>query len=395
MYKAISLFSGAMGLDIGLESAGFETTVCVENHPACIATIKLNRPEINVLPDISQVSGNEILSTAKLDKKEVDLVVGGPPCQPFSTAGNRLSVTDPRGNLIYEFMRIVMEIQPRFFVMENVKGLLSAALKHATLEEREERMLQDDEMLGSAFHKIRLDFQKMGYKIIYSLVDAVYFGVPQFRERLVIIGSRDNEQIFIPQPTNFMTHQDPQHRWRTLGDAIRDLEDGPGPFTKFSKERTEYLERIPPGKNWRALPEEIKKKAMGGAYHAGGGKMGFYRRLSYEQPSPTLVTSPAQKATMLCHPTKTRPLSVLEYSRIQQFPHDWKFSGPINEQYMQIGNAVPVGLGNAIGGMLVSVIEDTHTIKTKRSRGTSLHQTSSKQEGKIRQDEVRQPHLEL
>ena len=112
---------------------------------------------------------------------------------------------------------------------------------------------------------------------------------------------------------------------------------------------------------------------MGGAYKSGGGKVGFYRRLSYSQPSPTVVTSPVQKATMMCHPTQDRPLSVKEYARIQQFPDDWVFTGTTASKYRQIGNAVPVGLAEAIGEAVISVADDTATVKTKRFRGTSIH----------------------
>ena len=112
---------------------------------------------------------------------------------------------------------------------------------------------------------------------------------------------------------------------------------------------------------------------MGGAYKSGGGKVGFYRRLSYMQPSPTLVTSPVQKATMMCHPTKDRPLSVKEYARIQQFPEDWRFIGTIAAKYRQIGNAVPVGLAEAIGNAIIATAEQSAIVETKRFRGTSVH----------------------
>lgn len=112
---------------------------------------------------------------------------------------------------------------------------------------------------------------------------------------------------------------------------------------------------------------------MGGAYKSGGGKVGFYRRLSYNQPSPTIVTSPIQKATMMCHPTQNRPLSVKEYARIQQFPNDWIFIGTTAAKYRQIGNAVPIGFAEAIGKAIISVAEGIAVVKTKRFRGTDIH----------------------
>ena len=121
------------------------------------------------------------------------------------------------------------------------------------------------------------------------------------------------------------------------------------------------------------MPDNVKQIAMGGAYASGGGKVGFYRRLSYSQPSPTVVTSPVQKATMMCHPKQDRPLSVAEYARIQQFPNDWIITGTMQERYKQIGNAVPVGLAKAIGDAIVSVATGQAEVKVKRVRGTGVH----------------------
>ena len=111
------------------------------------------------------------------------------------------------------------------------------------------------------------------------------------------------------------------------------------------------------GQNWRDLPEDVAKQAMGKAYYLGGGKTGFLRRLDFDEPSPTLVTSPTMPATLLCHPTKLRPLSIEEYARIQQFPDTWEFCGNVATIYKQIGNAVPVGLGYAIGRQIMKSIQ--------------------------------------
>ena len=144
-------------------------------------------------------------------------------------------------------------------------------------------------------------------------------------------------------------HQDKKYQWQTVRSVIKDLEFDHGECATLSEERLKFLTMVPEGGNWRDLPEDIIPIAMGGAYKSGGGKVGFYRRLSYDQPSPTVVTSPVQKATMMCHPTQNRPLSVKEYARIQQFPDDWVFTGTTAAKYRQIGNAVPVGLAEAIG----------------------------------------------
>ncbi|UWG98013.1 DNA cytosine methyltransferase [Dehalobacter sp. DCM] len=376
-YPVISLFSGAMGLDLGLEKAGLDIKIGQDFDPWCAKTATSNSKPF-VLGDIRQLliedpSCKFLLEPAGLIPGEAFAVVGGPPCQPFSTAGKRLGTQDPRGSLFMEFVKVIKVVRPRFFIMENVKGLLSAAIKHVPLDERNGKPVDPEELPGSVFHFIRETFQELGYKLVHGILDASHYGVPQFRERLFIIGSRDYEDIFLPVPTHFQFHQDLGYRWLTLRDAIEDLEGNPGPYTTFSAERLKYLRLVPMGGNWRNLPPDIVESAMGGAYNSGGGKVGFYRRLDYEQPSPTLVTSPVQKATMLCHPIQDRPLSIREYARIQQFPDDWIIEGSISDCYRQIGNAVPLGLGKAVGQMLLAVANGTAKINTRRFRGTSIH----------------------
>lgn len=360
--RSISLFSGAMGLDIGLMQAGIRIEIGQDFDRNCIKTMQENGHR-GIAGDIRNISSSDILNACSMAVGEPFLICGGPPCQPFSTAGRRLGINDPRGSLFKEFVRMIDEIRPRFFVMENVKGLMSSLLKDEN---------------GASTHTKVLDiileeFSRLNYNTVYGVLDAVNYGVPQFRERFVLIGSRDNEGIFLPSPTHFHIHQNASYRWKTLGDTIRDLENAGGECAEFSENRLKYLRMIPEGNNWRTLPPEIAEAAMGGAYHSGGGKVGFYRRLSYSQPSPTVVTSPVQKATMMCHPTKDRPLSVAEYARVQQFPDDWKILGSTANKYKQIGNAVPVGLAKAIGETLIAAAEHDAEVVVKRVRGTGVH----------------------
>jgi len=366
----ISLFSGAMGLDIGMGEAGLNVIIGQDFDSACVETMKANGH--NVLGgDIRDIKPQELLDMTGLEVGEPFMICGGPPCQPFSTAGKRLGINDPRGSLFMDFIRMIDYIRPRFFVMENVKGIMSAPLKHVPSSERDEN--DPDQKLGTVLDVILSEFYKLGYKTVYGILDAVNYGVPQFRERFILIGSRDQEEIFLPVPTHFQAHQNPEYRWKTVGAAIKDLENETGDCATLSPERKKYLHMIPEGGNWRDLPKELIPIAMGGAYESGGGKVGFYRRLSYAQPSPTITTSPAQKATMLCHPKLDRPLSVKEYARIQQFPDDWKFIGTTAAKYKQIGNAVPIGLGKAIGMAIIATAENTAIVETKRYRGTSVH----------------------
>lgn len=361
--KAISLFSGAMGLDLGLSQAGIDICIGQDFDEACYNTIKRNG-HMALLGDIRKIEPEELLSATGMTSGEPFLICGGPPCQPFSTAGRRRGINDPRGSLFREYVRMIDSIRPRFFVMENVKGLMSSPLKDENGKNTN----------GKVLDVILEEFSKLNYKTVYGVLDAVNYGVPQFRERFVMIGSRDNENIFLPFPTHFQMHQNETLRWVTLSKCIKDLECNHGECASFSSSRLKYLKMVPEGGNWKNLPEDVVEEAMGGAYHSGGGKVGFYRRLSYSQPSPTLVTSPIQKATMMCHPTQDRPLSVSEYARIQQFPEEWIFEGTLSEKYKQIGNAVPLGLAKAIGDAIISTANNTSTIQVKRTRGTGIHE---------------------
>jgi len=359
----ISFFSGAMGLDIGLANSGLKIKIGQDQDRSCIQTIKSNGHEV-IEGDICNIAPKDVLDVANLKPGEPFLICGGPPCQPFSTAGKRLGINDPRGSLFMDFIRMIDYIRPRFFVMENVKGIISAPLRNDYSNNK------GNESNGTVLDVILSEFDKLNYSTKYDILDAVDYGVPQFRERFVLIGSRDKENLFLPFPTHFQTHQDERYRWRTLRDAIGDLNASYGDCAKFSDERMDLLKLVPEGGNWNNLPEELISKAMGGAYKSGGGKVGFYRRLSFNQPSPTLVTSPIQKSSMLCHPTENRPLSVNEYAKIQQFPHDWTFTGTITSKYRQIGNAVPIGLGEALGKTLISIANNDAMVHTKRTRSS-------------------------
>jgi len=357
MYSSISLFSGAMGLDLGLEAAGIETALCIEIDKCCCETVRANRPRLPLLEgDIRGVTADAALAKAGLHKDAVFLVCGGPPCQSFSTAGRRQSIGDPRGSLFRDFVRFIEEIRPPYFLMENVRGILSAAIKHRPLEERGDRALplEAAEELGSALNVILGEFARIGYTVSYKLVKAVEYGVPQIRERVIFLGSRDGQHIPFPRPTHARHPSLGSKPWLALGEALNGLIDTHRLYQRYSADRARIFELVPPGGNWRSLPRELQPIALGGAYHATGGRVGFYRRLSFDKPAPTILTSMTQKASGMCHPVETRPLTVAECQRIQQFPDDWHLSGTLAQQYRQIGNAVPIGLGKALGAAILA-----------------------------------------
>lgn len=350
--NAISLFSGAMGLDLGLEKAGIDIRLCVEMNKYAVSTIRQNKDIPVIDRDITTVSSSELLKTSGLNHNELDLLVGGPPCQAFSTAGARRGLNDFRGNVIIQYLRIVSELQPKYFILENVRGILSAKLNSIPSIYTEYEAIKN--LSGSVIRFLANEFKKQGYTISFALFNSANYGVPQIRERVIIFGHRGTKRIPLPQPTHSELGLHGTQKWLTLGDVIADLpQPTEAEYKPLNKKTQEYINLIAEGENWTSLKPEIAQKAMGKAYYLGGGKTGFLRRLSNKRPSPTLVTSPLMPATLICHPTESRPLSIKEYARIQQFPDYWTFSGSISEIYKQIGNAVPVGLGYIAGNQIV------------------------------------------
>lgn len=368
-YREIwSFFSGAMGLDLGLEAAGLQATLAVEIDPIFCRTIRTNRPGLDLIEgDVSKLSAASLRKHRQFDG-EVFLMAGGPPCQPFSSGGKRAALNDPRGNLIYEYFRLIAEVRPCYFVLENVANLTTAALRHRPIAERpgkhwslkryaektmnrddgDIRALEDDELSGSALRQIIKDATALGYHISFGVIDSADYGAPQHRLRFVMLGSRDHPPAALPKPT----HGDAAKRYTTVRDAIYHLRGDPGAHSKYTDGVRRFFAKVPEGGNWRSLPIDLQKAALGNSFYSGGGKTGFFRRLSWERPAPTITGRANRKGSALCHPEAIRPISVREAAALQGFPDDWQFVGAMNAQYMQIGNAVPVQLGKAIGAAI-------------------------------------------
>ncbi len=378
-YKVISLFSGGMGLDIGLEKTGrYEIVACVEFKKAFCETIRKNR-DAGRLPsnlvvfegDIRNISPADVLEKTGLKKGEVDLVVGGPPCQSFSTAGLRGSVQDPRGTLLWEYLRFIEALRPKMFLMENVRGLLSAAISPRKRGTRQKKFPSPDEQPGSVVRRFAHDLSELAegaYHLDVFEVNSVNYGAPQIRERAIFIGNRFGLTVDFPLPSHGPNHENEGGQlelferpkllpWATLGDALRGLDDPNPTVLDFSPRKKGFLAMVPPGSNWRSLPVEVQKKSMGKAWNSKGGRSGWWRRLTFDLPCPTLVTMPNHASTSLCHPTETRALSIREYARIQEFPDDWIFAGTVAEQYAQVGNAVPPRLGQVAGQVIASYLD--------------------------------------
>lgn len=377
-FTALSLFSGGMGLDLGLEATRrFTLLGCVELVPAFCDTIRENRDAGRIgTGDLKVYEGDVaardplvLMGELGLKPGELDLLVGGPPCQTFSTTGKRATVQDRRGTMLWQFLRYIESFQPKAFVLENVRGLMSAALRHRHLADRPElggKSLSEDEFPGSVLRAFIRDLHD-AYRMDCFEVNAVNYGSPQLRERAILIGNRFNRQVEFPEPTHgrgetaAATLFDPAvclRPFRTLGDALAGLNDPDPVVMDFSPRKKKYLSLVPPGGNWRSLPENVASESMGKAYLAKGGRSGWWRRLSFDLPSPTIVTMPNHASTALCHPTETRALTLRECARVQEFPDEWIFCGTPLERYTQVGNAVPVGLGRVVGDVVAGLLDD-------------------------------------
>ena len=355
---AVSVFSGSMGLDLGLEMAGFQIRFASDIDRAAVATANANRPDLPYYAyDVHKLSGQEIRELAGLKGVDLDLLAGGPPCQSFSTAGRRLALDDEdKGPLVFEFIRLLEELKPRAFLMENVRGILSASQRWRELPYNNNGK-PIDEHHGSLLREIVRRVQALGYSVDHRILNSANYGVPQVRERVFFIGFRDARPPSFPEPTHTQGGSFFQKPWRTLGDALRGLPKDDSPRTTFSPRKISYLHLVPPGGNWRDLPLEVQKESMGRAFYALGGRSGYWRRLSFDNPSPTILTEPQNASTSLCHPTEDRPLSVRECARVQTFPDDWMFVGKTLEQYRLVGNAVPVQLAASVAASIKRMLD--------------------------------------
>lgn len=336
-YKVLELFAGAGGLAVGMEKAGLKCVAFNEIDKHACETLRTNRPNWNVYEgDIKNFSFFSY-------HNQVDVVTGGFPCQAFSYAGKRLGFEDARGTLFYEFARVVKEVNPPICIGENVKGLLS----HNN---------------GKTLQGMISILDEIGYNVVpVEVLKAINYKVPQKRERLILVGIRKDIDVKYEYPK-------PYKKIYNLKDALKkgDLFDTDVPKSngvKYPESKKNVLDLVPPKGYWRDLPLEIQKDFMGASFYLGGGKTGMARRIGWDEPCLTLTCSPAQKQTERCHPDETRPFTVREYARIQTFPDNWHFSGPISQQYKQIGNAVPVNLGREIGYSIIKFLNDYYRIR--------------------------------
>jgi DNA (cytosine-5)-methyltransferase 1 len=326
LYTFIEVCAGAGGLSKGFIDYGFVPLLLNDTNKYCIETLKLNHPKTNI------VKGSMVeLDLEKYKGINIDVLMGGVPCQSFSQAGKRKGVADDRGKLIIHFIKMISILNPKMFIIENVQGLVT-----------------HDK--GKTLQFVINEITKIGkYIIKYKVLNSNDYSVPQNRKRLIIVGVNNslNKTFCFPTPHEYKP---------VLKDVLDNCPESPGAV--YKKEKYDIMKLVPEGGCWVDIPEPIAKEYMGNSYNSGGGKRGILKRLDMKKPSLTLLTTPSQKQTERCHPVETRPLQTLEYARIQTFPDDYKFAGSINQIYKQIGNAVPVNLSRAIAQQVIEVLND-------------------------------------
>jgi DNA (cytosine-5)-methyltransferase 1 len=322
-FTFIEVCAGCGGLSAGLIKSGFTPILLNDNNSDCCKTLKYNHPNVNVIcKSMDTIDYSEYIN-------KIDLLTGGVPCQSFSQAGLRKGLEDPRGDLMMKFIEILNLIQPKIFMIENVKGLLT----------------HDN---GKTIKKIIDELNKNNlYNVIYKCLDASKYDVPQKRERVFIIG-------ILKTITNTFNFPKENLTKKLLKDVLIDVPISNG--AKYNDEKIKLFKMIPQGGCWINLPEDLQKEYLGNSYNSGGGKRGILYRLSMDKPSLTLLCTPSQKQTERCHPLEERPLTIREYARIQTFDDDYEFIGSLNSQYKQIGNAVPVELAKKIGYSLIQIL---------------------------------------
>lgn len=337
-YNCVSLFSGGGGLDLGLSWAGFKAKVLCEIEASLCETLEKNFLDSYIInDDVSNTTAKDILKGFK-DGESVDLVAGGSPCQSFSILGQRKSIEDPRGKLVYEYIRIVKELQPKVFLFENVPGLLTV-----NKGEDWKELLQ--------FFK-----EETGYQVYFEILNAANYGVPQQRKRVIVLGFR--EDIVLPSDGEIFPK--PTHLNKDIlekinrSDNLNNLSDikewNPSKFA---------LENLENAKNHRKRVhgDRVRNRYLT-VPQGSRDKVDRTDRIDSEKPSGTvLVGSKAGGGRPFIHPFEPRHITIREAARLQSFPDDFEFFSSETWQYRAVGNAVPPLLAKAIGAKLKEILD--------------------------------------
>lgn len=344
-YKAISLFAGAGGCSLGFSEYGVEILAAYDVCKEAVETYNYNfKGKKGRVEDLSTCDFRKVRESLGLHKGELDLIIGGPPCQGFTTAGRR-SENDSRNKLLANYVNALQEFFPRWFMMENVEGILTAT--------------KGDFIVDCVQGMISL-----GYTVFLKKVYMQEFGVPQRRKRVIIVGNREGKSFDFPKPTILASGKLYKNGTLTLRDAIADIETVDIPeINHIRKAETGIqLERISilkEGQTMKDLPKELQHKSFakrasrrvcdGTPSEKRGGSPSGLKRLIYDEPSLTITGSAMSE---FVHPTQNRMLTVRECARIQTFPDNFRFFGTDNQQLQQIGNAIPPLFANIMADQI-------------------------------------------
>jgi DNA (cytosine-5)-methyltransferase 1 len=329
--RAIGLFSGIGGLDLGLQQAGYKIAASLDVDRECCSSLRANHKNRPVIcRSICDITGRGLLRISDCRRGSVALLAGGPPCQPFSRSneGRRKGMRDPRGKLILEMTRFAEEIEPDSVLIENVPGLASVSE-------------------GSVVRRLARDLSDIGYSVGYRILDAADFGVPQHRKRLFIIGTKHENQFSFPVPT----HGRNRTPFVTAKMAIGDLDDG---VTHCGSESIggkygRLIDKIPEGMNYQFYTKEAGHPRPKFVYRSK--YWHFLRKLARNQPSSTIQASPGPFVGPIHW--RNRHLTLLEAKRLQTLPDALRTSEDPNIAWGQVGNAVPPLLASRIGASLL------------------------------------------
>ncbi|HEY0167033.1 MAG TPA: DNA cytosine methyltransferase [Jatrophihabitans sp.] len=350
--KAISLFSGAGGLDIGLERAGWDVVIATDLAPDSMETLRESRArEIPVLgrtanhlqnthlinADVSTLSASDLRPARSGGKWRPDLLAGGPPCQPWSSAGHQKGLNDPRGQLIAHMLRLVDEVRPRFVLLENVRGLVTAVGPSGAP--------------GEVLRSIQQDLADIGYASRVATLNAADYGAAQRRVRLFIVATSDYELPLFPQPTHDKAARDGRKPWVTLGEALSSLPPAdPSEVVYPSGARADQLRALTPGTGIKTAGKVMNNRPSG---HWGYRQDSFLADLSL--PARTIRAASTPDWVRLPG-EEMRRLGWRECAAIQGFPSEWSFQGTAASLFKQIGNAVQVDVAEVVGGMVLSAL---------------------------------------
>ncbi len=351
--KLISLYSGAGGLDYGFEAAGFETGVCVELDHECCETLRKSRSHWNVIErSIFDAPSDEMLEACRARPGAIDLLIGGPPCQPFSKAGywargDSARLEDPRANTLSAYLRVLEETRPRAFLLENVEGLA-----YSGKDEGLRHLLDGIERINRR--------TKSAYRPVVEVLNAAQFGVPQLRERVFVVASRDGETFRFPRPTHGEAEEGSLFKetdlepYRTAWDALADVVARDDEDLAVRGKWAELLPSIPEGQNYLWHTDRGVERARATGMRPGRTLFGWRRRywtfllkLAKARPSWTIQAQPGP-AVGPFH-WSNRRLSARELCRIQTFPDDTAIQGNRTAVQRQVGNAVPSLLAEVLG----------------------------------------------